>query len=181
MRAAFGLDGDRGHKSGPSLRQQGRAPCRAPTATWIADCVPVVAGSSASQVRAVCAGPAFRPATRRTIAELPAAWRLPAATGSLAATPYAATSSIATGTIGLTHTGSITNGDIAVAIERPAAFGYTETVSATVTRIPQNTVELDADVARKVLALIDALDDHDDVQGVSANFDVSDEIMAEIQ
>ena len=52
--------------------------------------------------------------------------------------------------------------------------------SASVTRIPQNTVDLDAEAARKVLALIDALDDHDDVQGVSANFDVSAEVLAEI-
>ncbi len=52
--------------------------------------------------------------------------------------------------------------------------------SAAVTRIPQNTVELDADTARKVLSLVEALDDHDDVQGVSANFDVSDEVLAEI-
>ena len=53
-------------------------------------------------------------------------------------------------------------------------------VSAQVTRIPQNTVELDASSAKKVLKLIDALDDHDDVQKVSANFNISDEVMAEI-
>ncbi len=52
--------------------------------------------------------------------------------------------------------------------------------SAAVTRIPQNTVDLDAGTARKVLALVDALDDHDDVQRVSANFDVSDDVLAEI-
>lgn len=46
-----------------------------------------------------------------------------------------------------------------------------------VTRIPGSTVALDEDAARKVLKLMDALDDHDDVQNVSANFDISDEIM----
>ena len=46
-----------------------------------------------------------------------------------------------------------------------------------VTRIPGSTVELDEDTARKVLKLIDILDDHDDVQNVSANIDISDEIM----
>ncbi len=51
-------------------------------------------------------------------------------------------------------------------------------VSSEVTRIPQNTVELDIDNARKVLALIEVLDDHDDVQNVSANFDISEEAMA---
>jgi len=50
-----------------------------------------------------------------------------------------------------------------------------------ITRIPQNTVELEADDARKILKLVEALDDHDDVQNVSANFDISDEVMAEIE
>ena len=49
-----------------------------------------------------------------------------------------------------------------------------------VTRIPKDTVALDADTAPKVLRLVEQLDDHDDVQGVSANFDISDEIMATI-
>jgi len=48
---------------------------------------------------------------------------------------------------------------------------------AEVTRIPGTTVQLKEDVARKVLKLMDVLDDHDDVQNVSANFDISDEIM----
>jgi len=30
------------------------------------------------------------------------------------------------------------------------------------------------------MAVMDALDDHDDVQGVYANFDISDEILAEL-
>jgi len=41
-------------------------------------------------------------------------------------------------------------------------------------------VPLEEDGARKVLKLIDALDDSDDVQNVWANFDVSDEVMAKI-
>lgn len=49
-----------------------------------------------------------------------------------------------------------------------------------VTRIPQTTVDLDAENARKVLRLMEALDDHDDVQSVSANFNISDEAMATI-
>ena len=53
-------------------------------------------------------------------------------------------------------------------------------VSAQVTRIPQNTVDLEAEGAAKVLKLIDALDDHDDVQKVSANFNISDEVMAQV-
>jgi len=49
-----------------------------------------------------------------------------------------------------------------------------------ITRIPSNTVDLDANQARKVLKFVDALDDHDDVQNVSANFNIPDEVMAEI-
>ena len=37
------------------------------------------------------------------------------------------------------------------------------------------------DDARKAIKLLEALDDHDDVQNVSANFSVSDEVMADIE
>lgn len=50
--------------------------------------------------------------------------------------------------------------------------------SKQVTRIPQTTVPLTAEQAREVLQLIDALDDHDDVQNVSANFELSPEVLA---
>ena len=53
--------------------------------------------------------------------------------------------------------------------------------SKQVTRIPNNTVDLDVAQARKVLKLMEALDDHDDVQNVSANFNLSDEVVAELQ
>jgi len=49
-----------------------------------------------------------------------------------------------------------------------------------ITRVPQNTVDLDSTTARKVLRLMERLDDHDDVQNVSANFNIPDEVMAEI-
>jgi transcriptional/translational regulatory protein YebC/TACO1 len=52
--------------------------------------------------------------------------------------------------------------------------------SADVQFVPSMTVELDADGAAKIFRLIDALEDSDDVQNVYANFDVSDEIMAEV-
>ena len=42
-------------------------------------------------------------------------------------------------------------------------------------------VELDKDGAAKVFRLIEALEDLDDVQNVFANFDVSDEVMAELE
>ncbi len=49
--------------------------------------------------------------------------------------------------------------------------------SAEASFLPSMQVELDEEGARKVLRLIDALEDSDDVQNVYANFDVSDEIM----
>ncbi len=46
--------------------------------------------------------------------------------------------------------------------------------------VPATQVDLDADGAAKIFRLIDALEDSDDVQNVYANFDVSDEVMAEV-
>lgn len=43
--------------------------------------------------------------------------------------------------------------------------------------VPQSTVALTEDKARSMLKLMELLDDHDDVQKVSANFDISDDIM----
>lgn len=49
-----------------------------------------------------------------------------------------------------------------------------------VTRIPNSTVDLDADAGRKVLKLMGVLDDHDDVQNVSSNFNIPDDVMLEL-
>lgn len=51
---------------------------------------------------------------------------------------------------------------------------------AQVTRIPNTTVDLDLETARKVLKLMEQLDDHDDVQSVASNFKISDEAMEEL-
>jgi YebC/PmpR family DNA-binding regulatory protein len=51
--------------------------------------------------------------------------------------------------------------------------------SADLTMVPSSVTPLDtADAAKKVLRLLDALDDHDDVQNVYANFDIPDDILA---
>ena len=47
--------------------------------------------------------------------------------------------------------------------------------------VPATQVEVDVEGARKILRLIDALEDSDDVQNVYANFDASDEVMAELE
>jgi YebC/PmpR family DNA-binding regulatory protein len=45
---------------------------------------------------------------------------------------------------------------------------------------PQNTVEVDDDKAEKLLKMLDALEDSDDVQNVYANFDMSESVMARL-
>jgi YebC/PmpR family DNA-binding regulatory protein len=52
--------------------------------------------------------------------------------------------------------------------------------SAKLTMIPQNTVHLDDKAAEQMLKLMESLEDHDDVQNVYANFDISDEVMQRI-
>jgi YebC/PmpR family DNA-binding regulatory protein len=49
--------------------------------------------------------------------------------------------------------------------------------AAEVQRVPKTFVKLNGDDARKVLRLVEALEDLDDVQRVSANFDIPDEIL----
>ena len=52
--------------------------------------------------------------------------------------------------------------------------------SAEVTMVPSMSVPLERDAAVRVLRLLDALEDLDDVQDVFANFDIPDEVMAEV-
>ncbi len=52
-----------------------------------------------------------------------------------------------------------------------------EPVSAEMVRLPKSTVELDLTSAKQVLRLADNLEENDDVQRVSANFDISEEIL----
>jgi len=52
--------------------------------------------------------------------------------------------------------------------------------SAEASFVPSVQVELDAEGARKIFKLIDALEDSDDVQNVFANFDLSPEVVAEL-
>jgi YebC/PmpR family DNA-binding regulatory protein len=48
---------------------------------------------------------------------------------------------------------------------------------AEVQRICANTVELDGDNAKRVLELISALEEHEDIQSVTANYSISEELM----
>ena len=47
--------------------------------------------------------------------------------------------------------------------------------------VPNLEVEVDADTARKVFKLIEALEDSDDVQNVFSNFDLSESVLAELE
>jgi YebC/PmpR family DNA-binding regulatory protein len=60
---------------------------------------------------------------------------------------------------------------------RQAGFAWD---SSEVTERPQNLVKVDSEDARKVLKTLEALEDHDDVQAVYANYDIPDAVMAEI-
>ena len=57
--------------------------------------------------------------------------------------------------------------------------GFTP-ANAEVSMEPSTTVKLEGEQAKSMLELADALDDLDDVQGVYANFDISDEEMARL-
>ena len=49
-----------------------------------------------------------------------------------------------------------------------------------VTRIPKSTVRVEGPDAKRLVALVDALEELDDVQEVFANFDVPDEVLASV-
>ncbi len=52
-------------------------------------------------------------------------------------------------------------------------------LNAEVVRVPENTVTVSGHAAEQVLKLMEELEEHDDVQGVAANFDISDKEMAQ--
>ena len=46
---------------------------------------------------------------------------------------------------------------------------------------PQNTITVDDEAGEKILRLVGALEDNDDVQNVTANFEISDALMTKLQ
>ena len=68
--------------------------------------------------------------------------------------------------------------DLAKVRDALEAFGV-KVLSAELTLVPQNPIEITGEAdAKKILRLMDAIDDHDDVQNVFSNFDIPDELMA---
>ena len=53
--------------------------------------------------------------------------------------------------------------------------------SADIVFVPQLKIEVDAETARKVFRLIDALEELDDVQNIYSNYDISAEVQAELE
>ncbi len=74
------------------------------------------------------------------------------------------------------YTGDTELNDVSTALEGDLG----EAESTKLIWKPTNTTELDLDGAQKLLRLIEVLEDDDDVQRVTANFEVSDEVMAQL-
>jgi YebC/PmpR family DNA-binding regulatory protein len=66
------------------------------------------------------------------------------------------------------------------AVKKAVVDAKIPTQSAEITMIPDVTVKLGLEAAKSVLALVEALEDHDDVQNVYANFDIPDDVMKEL-
>jgi YebC/PmpR family DNA-binding regulatory protein len=70
-------------------------------------------------------------------------------------------------------------GDMRGVRDALSAGGF-EVESADVTQLPSNLVPVEEGNAKKVLRLIDALDDLDDVQSVFSNYDIEDSVMENV-
>ena len=55
-----------------------------------------------------------------------------------------------------------------------------ETSTAETTMLPTSTVKVEGNEAKNVLGLMEALEEHEDIQNVHANFDISEEEMAKL-
>jgi len=71
----------------------------------------------------------------------------------------------------------------------PAAFSHLQValqakglhpIVSEISQIPRVPVDADAETAKKVLKLMDMLDDHDDAQNVYSNLNLTEEVMAEV-
>jgi YebC/PmpR family DNA-binding regulatory protein len=54
-----------------------------------------------------------------------------------------------------------------------------KTEDAEITLLPKSTVKVEGPDAKKILELVDAIEDHEDVQHVYANFDIPDDLIKE--
>jgi YebC/PmpR family DNA-binding regulatory protein len=70
--------------------------------------------------------------------------------------------------------------DSFTAVKEAFARAGLEPEVAEISMIPTTNVPVDAETGRRVMALMEELDDHEDVQEVYSNFDIPDEVMAQI-
>lgn len=66
------------------------------------------------------------------------------------------------------------------AVKKALTEANIETSLAELSFVPQSTVSLSEKDAEQMLKLMEVLDEHDDVQKVHANFDISDEVMEKV-
>ncbi|RLE33686.1 YebC/PmpR family DNA-binding transcriptional regulator, partial [Candidatus Acetothermia bacterium] len=69
--------------------------------------------------------------------------------------------------------------DLTSVAEAVRKMGLTP-IRSELTMVPKNTVRVEGQAAAKVLKLIEALDENEDVQEVFANFDIPDEVLEKI-
>ena len=55
-----------------------------------------------------------------------------------------------------------------------------EPASASVSMIPQNYIKLEGPAATTMIRLMEALEEHDDVQNVHSNFDIDEKLLEEV-
>lgn len=57
-----------------------------------------------------------------------------------------------------------------------------KSINAELTRIPENNIEItDEKIANQILKLLEKIEEHDDVQNVYSNFDISDDILQKLE
>lgn len=66
------------------------------------------------------------------------------------------------------------------AVRKAVAEAEIEIQSADLSMVADNLISLDLNAARKVMRLIDALDEHDDVDAVYSNSDIPDDVVAQL-
>jgi YebC/PmpR family DNA-binding regulatory protein len=74
----------------------------------------------------------------------------------------------------------VTSVDAFFNVKQALEAGAVPVQAADVTMVPRSTVRVEGKDAKHVLALMDALEDQDDVQRVYANFDIPDEILQQV-
>ncbi|MBI3328709.1 MAG: YebC/PmpR family DNA-binding transcriptional regulator [Nitrospinae bacterium] len=65
-------------------------------------------------------------------------------------------------------------------VKQAIAAKGVELSTSEISMIPQSTVRLEGNQARQLLKLMEELEDHEDVQNVYGNFDIPDEVLAEV-